>query len=91
MYGIVNDPQAAVGMSVKDTVNWLKALMDNHGAKTIIVSREWARRLELEGFDMSMITVARPLQWPVKYPSQWRLPVIPDNTKGPRSRWGTLK
>lgn len=87
MHGIVNDPQAAAGMNVQDTVDWLKAIMDKHGAKTIIVSRELARRLELEGFDVDLITVAQPFN----YPQPEIVDRFKENNKGPRGRRGTLK
>jgi len=87
MNGIQNDPQAGAGMSVQETVDWLKAVMDKNGAKTIIISREWARRLELEGFDMDLITVAEPFS----YPQPKRVDRFAENHKGPRGRWGALK
>ena len=85
MEGIVNDPNAKCGMSIEDTIIWARAEMSRRGMKTLYVSREWGRRLEQEGFDMSLITVCdSPFVAPKKSG-----PAI--NSIGPRNRWGKIK
>lgn len=88
MHGIVNDPNASCDFSVEETIEWCKAVMASSGMTKIIVSKEWARRLELEGFDMSLVEISRPFG----ASNEMKIhKTEAKNYNGPRNRWGGLK
>jgi hypothetical protein len=87
MYGIVNDPNVSINISVGETVEWCKSVMAANGFNKIIVSSEWARRLELEGFDMDLVEISEPFNPSAKAKS----PQTAERSNGPRNRWGSLK
>ena len=84
---ILNDPLANCEASVQDTIDWLRTAMSATGVSRVIVSREWARRLEIEGFDMELIEVYEPLI----YRDATAFSHNEHRGNGPRGRWGGLR